>query len=49
MNKTPTYFELMRWGPDGWSDELVFATLLTLAVALTSFLFGVVFRSCGVG
>jgi octopine/nopaline transport system permease protein len=43
MNTTPTYLELMRWGPRGWSDELVFATLMTLAVALTSFLFGIVF------
>jgi octopine/nopaline transport system permease protein len=38
-----TYFELMQWGPNGWLDEMVFATGLTLAVAITSFLFGIVF------
>jgi len=37
-----SYLELMRWGPKGWSDEMVFATGLTLAVALTGFLIGLV-------
>jgi octopine/nopaline transport system permease protein len=38
-----TYLELMQWGPQGWLDEMVFATGLTLAVAVTAFLFGAVF------
>jgi octopine/nopaline transport system permease protein len=38
-----TYLELMQWGPTGWSDEMVFATGLTLVVALTAFLFGLMF------
>src|SRR5262245_10422919 len=38
-----TYLELMRWGPKGWSDEMAFATGLTLLVAFTSFLFGLLF------
>ncbi|MGE3919069.1 MAG: ABC transporter permease, partial [Hyphomicrobiaceae bacterium] len=41
--KFKTYFELMQWGPEGWLDEMVFATLMTLSVAITAFLFGVVF------
>lgn len=38
-----SYFELMQWGPNGWLDEMVFATGLTLIVALTGFLLGLVF------
>ena len=38
-----TYFELMQWGPNGWLDEMVFATGLTLIIALTGFLFGLLF------
>lgn len=38
-----SYFELMSWGPTGWLDEMVFATGLTLVVAITGFLFGLVF------
>lgn len=38
-----SYFELMQWGPDGWLDEMLFATGLTLAVAIVSFLFGLGF------
>ena len=37
------FFELMQWGPQGWLDELVFATFLTLLVAITAFLFGLLF------
>src|SRR6476659_10230682 len=33
----------MQWGPNGWLDEMVFATGLTLVVALTGFLFGLIF------
>lgn len=38
-----TFFELMQWGPQGWLDEMLFATVLTLAVAVVGFLFGLVF------
>jgi octopine/nopaline transport system permease protein len=38
-----SYFELMQWGPEGWLDEMVWATGLTVAVALVSFLFGLLF------
>ena len=38
-----SYFELMQWGPQGWLDEMVFATGLTLSVAIVSFLFGILF------
>ena len=38
-----TYWELMQWGPNGWLDEMIFATGLTLVVALTGFLFGLIF------
>lgn len=37
-----SYFELMAWGPSGWLDEMVFATGLTVAVAVVSFVFGLV-------
>ncbi len=42
-----TFLDLMRWGPTGWLDELFFATLLTLAVALSGFLAGIVFGAAG--
>jgi octopine/nopaline transport system permease protein len=38
-----SFFDLMQWGPQGWLDEMVFATFLTLAVAVVSFLFGLGF------
>jgi octopine/nopaline transport system permease protein len=38
-----SYLELMEWGPQGWLDEMVFATGLTIAVAVVSFLFGLGF------
>jgi octopine/nopaline transport system permease protein len=37
--------DLMQWGPQGWLDEMTFATGLTLAVAVVGFLFGLVFGS----
>jgi octopine/nopaline transport system permease protein len=37
------FLELMQWGPQGWLDEMVFATVLTLLVAITGFLFGLLF------
>lgn len=38
-----SFLELMQWGPQGWLDEMVFATGLTLAVAIAGFLFGLLF------
>ncbi len=38
-----SFLELMQWGPQGWLDEMFFATGLTLAVAVTGFLFGLAF------
>lgn len=38
-----SFVELMQWGPQGWLDEMTFATGLTLAVAIAGFLFGLVF------
>ena len=35
-----SFLELMQWGPQGWLDEMTFATGLTLAVAIAGFLFG---------
>ena len=47
--KFKSYFELMQWGPDGWLDEMFFATLLTLTVAITAFMFGIVFGTIVAG
>ncbi|MSP50024.1 MAG: ABC transporter permease subunit [Alphaproteobacteria bacterium] len=38
-----SFLELMQWGPQGWLDEMMFATGLTLAVAIVGFLFGLLF------
>ncbi|MBL8688569.1 MAG: ABC transporter permease subunit [Rhodospirillaceae bacterium] len=38
-----SFLELMQWGPQGWLDEMTFATGLTLAVAICGFLFGLAF------
>ena len=35
--------ELLKFGDSGWGDELFFATLMTLAVALTAMLIGFIF------
>ena len=32
--------ELLQFGDKGWGDELFFATLMTLAVAVTAMLIG---------
>jgi octopine/nopaline transport system permease protein len=40
-------FELMRWGDTGWLDEMVWATLVTLAVALAGFSVGAVMGTVG--
>lgn len=38
---------LLSWGDKGWGDELALATLMTLAVAASAFLLGLVFGSLG--
>lgn len=38
-----SFLELMQWGPQGWLDEMTFATGMTLAVAVVGFLFGLTF------
>jgi octopine/nopaline transport system permease protein len=38
-----TFLQLMQWGPEGWLDEMVFATGMTLSVAVVGFLFGLLF------
>ena len=35
--------ELLKFGDSGWGDELFFATLMTLAVAVTAMLIGFLF------
>ena len=35
--------ELLKFGDSGWGDELLFATLMTLAVAITAMLIGFLF------
>ena len=35
--------ELLKFGDSGWGDELFFATLMTLAVAITAMLIGFFF------
>ena len=41
---------LLAYGDTGWGDELFFATLMTIAVALTAifigFIFAAIFASC---
>ena len=37
--------ELLQFGDNGWGDELFFATLMTLAVAVTAMLIGFFFRA----
>ena len=35
--------ELLAFGDNGWGDELFFATLMTLAVAITAMFIGFIF------
>mgnify|MGYP003319620341 CR=1 FL=1 len=35
--------ELLAYGDSGWGDELFFATLMTLAVAVTAMFIGFIF------
>jgi octopine/nopaline transport system permease protein len=42
-----SFLELMRWGRQGWLDELTFAALLTLSVAMAGFIVGLCFGALG--
>src|SRR5687767_1149537 len=44
-----SFLELMQWGPQGWLDEMTFATGLTLAVAVVGFFFGLLFGMLAIG
>ena len=35
--------ELLSFGKTGWGDELIFATIMTLAVSVTAMLIGFIF------
>ena len=37
--------ELLAFGKNGWGDELFFATLMTLAVAVTAMFIGFIFAA----
>ena len=37
--------ELLSFGKTGWGDELIFATIMTLAVSVTAMLIGFIFAS----
>lgn len=39
--------QLLRWGAQGWGDELFFATLMTVAISLSSYCLGLVFGCIG--
>ena len=43
----PAWVELLRWGDDGWSDEMVWGAVLTLQVAVLSFIVGIVIGTLG--
>ncbi|MBL8671191.1 MAG: ABC transporter permease [Alphaproteobacteria bacterium] len=38
-----SYWELMRWGDQGWADEMAYGALLTLAVSAQAFVLGLCF------
>jgi octopine/nopaline transport system permease protein len=42
-----SWLQLIGFGPTGWGFQILTATLTTLAVSLTAFLFGMVFGSLG--
>lgn len=46
MDLTEAY-DLLRWGDLGWSDEMFFATLMTIAISITSYAVGLVFGCLG--
>jgi octopine/nopaline transport system permease protein len=48
MNAVPLgYFELMRWGDQGWADEMAFGVLVTLAVSVSALAIGLVIGTLG--
>ncbi|HEY8567191.1 MAG TPA: ABC transporter permease subunit [Beijerinckiaceae bacterium] len=42
-----SYFELMGFGPRGWGEPMLRATLMTVAVSVSAFLIGAVFGILG--
>jgi octopine/nopaline transport system permease protein len=42
-----SWFQLIGFGPTGWGNQIIAATLMTLAVSLCAFLFGIVFGCLG--
>ena len=42
-----TYFDLLQWGDKGWSDELIFGTLLTLQISFCGYIIGLLFGLIG--
>ena len=43
----PEWVYLLRWGDDGWSDEMVKGAILTLEVAVLAFIVGIVIGTFG--
>jgi len=43
----PAWVDLLRWGDDGWSDEMVWGAVLTLQVAVLAFIVGIVIGTLG--
>ena len=43
MSQPPYKMGLLAFGDNGWGDELFFATLMTLAVAITAMFIGFIF------
>ncbi len=43
MSQPPYNMELLAFGDNGWGDELFFATLMTLVVAITAMFIGFIF------
>ncbi len=39
--------DLLIWGDDGWGDELFVASLMTIAISLSSYAVGLVFGCLG--
>jgi octopine/nopaline transport system permease protein len=42
-----SYFDLMRWGDQGWADEMAYGVLVTLAVSVSALAIGLVFGTLG--
>jgi len=43
----PAWVDLLRWGDDGWSDEMVWGAVMTLQVAVLAFIIGTVIGTLG--